>query len=109
MGKSAVLAFAAALLGGCASYQQGQPWWTLQEQSFTAITPGTTSKQDVERLVGKPLMTTVFRNLGEEVWDYRYLGGTRKYVAEVHFDMQGRTKYYTTYPDHCSMGPMGCR
>jgi hypothetical protein len=35
--------------------------------------------------------------------------GVKTYVAEVHFDMQGRTKYYTTYPDRCVLGPIGCR
>jgi hypothetical protein len=33
----------------------------------------------------------------------------KTYIAEVHFDMQGRAKYYTTYPDRCEWGPIGCR
>jgi outer membrane protein assembly factor BamE (lipoprotein component of BamABCDE complex) len=99
---------AAAVVGGCAAHQQGRAWWTLNEQTFTPITP-TTTKDDVERLLGKPLLGTVFRNLGEEVWDYRFLNGTRVYIVEVHFDMQGRTKYYTTYPDRCQLHPIGCR
>jgi outer membrane protein assembly factor BamE (lipoprotein component of BamABCDE complex) len=102
-------AFLAAFLAGCATHQQGQSWWTLHGQDFAAITPGTTTKQDVERLVGTPLLAMTFRNLDEDVWDYRYLEGTRLYVAEVHFDMQGRTKYYTTYPDRCGQRAMPCR
>jgi len=43
------------------------------------------------------------------VWDYRYMDGVKTYVAEIHFDMQGRTKYMTTYPDRCGLGPVGCR
>jgi hypothetical protein len=54
-------------------------------------------------------MTMVFPNLAEQVWDYRYMSGVQTWVAEVHFDMQGRTKYYTTYPDQCWLGPIGCR
>jgi outer membrane protein assembly factor BamE (lipoprotein component of BamABCDE complex) len=99
---------AAVLLGGCATYQQGTPWWTLHADSFAPVTAGT-SKDDVARLLGKPLMSTTYRNLGEDVWDYRFLGGTRVYVAEIHFDQDGRTKYYTTYLDRCVTGPMGCR
>ena len=99
----------AAALGGCATYHQGRSWWTLNENDFAPITPMNTTKTDVERMMGKPLTSMAFRNLGEEVWDYRFLNGTKMYVAEVHFDMQGRTKYYTTYPDHCTFGPVGCR
>jgi hypothetical protein len=99
----------AVMTGGCASQQAGKrSWWTLNEQTFAPIVPGST-KAEVERLAGKPLTTMVFANLGEEVWDYRFLGGTRPFIAEVHFDMQGRTKYYTTYLDQCALGPMGCR
>ena len=54
-------------------------------------------------------MTMFFPRLEEEVWDYRYMLGVRTYVAEIHFDMQGRTKYTATYPDRCVMGPIGCR
>jgi hypothetical protein len=50
-----------------------------------------------------------FSRQGEEVWDYRYLYGTYVYVAEVHFDGDGRTKYTATYPDRCSMRAMPCR
>jgi outer membrane protein assembly factor BamE (lipoprotein component of BamABCDE complex) len=100
---------AAALLAGCATHQQGRSWWTLNEQSFAGIAPGKTSKQDVERQLGTPLLATVFRNLDEEVWDYRYLNGTRTYGAEVHFDLQGRAKYTSTYPDYCPFGPAPCR
>jgi outer membrane protein assembly factor BamE (lipoprotein component of BamABCDE complex) len=98
-----------ALLGGCATHQQGRSWWTLSEQNFAAIQPGTTGKEDVERLVGTPLLATVFPRLQEEVWDYRFLNGTMTYGAEVHFDTSGRTKYTATYPDRCPFEPVACR
>jgi len=100
---------ALAALAGCAVQEGVRPKWTLHESDFKSITPQNTSKQDVERLVGKPLMSMVFPNLGEEVWDYRYMNGVDTYVAEVHFDMQGQTKYLTTYKDKCGLGPMPCR
>src|SRR4051812_33113671 len=104
-----VIAFAAALVAGCATHGQSQAWWTLNEKSFAGIAPGKTSKEDVERQVGTPLLTMTFSRQGEEVWDYRYLYGTYVYVAEVHFDGDGRTKYTATYPDRCSMRAMPCR
>jgi outer membrane protein assembly factor BamE (lipoprotein component of BamABCDE complex) len=110
MSKSIVFALTtAALVAGCATHGQSQSWWTLNEQSFAGIAPGKTSKDDVERMVGTPLMTMVFRNLDEEVWDYRYLKGTYVYDAEIHFDTQGRVKYYTSYPDRCGMRAVPCR
>lgn len=109
MKTSVLFLAAAAVLAGCAAAEGIRPKWTLHESDFTSIKPETTTKADVENLVGKPIMAMVFPNLAEEVWDYRYMYGVQTYVAEVHFDMQGRTKYYTTYPDRCWLGPIGCR
>ncbi len=98
----------AAALAGCAMQEGVRPKWTLQASDFAPITPRTT-KQEVERLVGRPFVTAVFARLEEEVWDYRYMDGVKTYVAEIHFDMQGRTKYAASYPDRCGLGPVGCR
>jgi hypothetical protein len=109
MKRSAVcIAAAAVVLAACAAQEGVRPKWTVQESDFAPITPQT-AKEEVERMVGKPFLTTVFARLGEEVWDYRYMLGVQTYVAEVHFDMQGRTKYYTTYPDRCPLRPVACR
>jgi len=102
-------AAAAAVLAGCAAPAGVRPLWTLSESNFTPIKAQTTTKADVEQLVGRPLVATVFPNLAEEVWDYRYTDGVKTRVAEVHFDLEGRTKYYTTYEDRCPMQPVGCR
>jgi outer membrane protein assembly factor BamE (lipoprotein component of BamABCDE complex) len=100
---------ASALLAGCAAHRQVRDWWTLSEQSFSGIRPGATDKADVERQVGAPVMVTSFPRQDEEVWDYRYLNGTREYAAEVHFDAQGKAKYVATYPDLCPFHPVPCR
>ncbi len=50
-----------------------------------------------------------FPRLEEEVWDYRYMLGVQTYVAEIHFDMQGQTKYTTHYPDRCPLRAVACR
>jgi outer membrane protein assembly factor BamE (lipoprotein component of BamABCDE complex) len=102
-------ALAAALLAGCAPYHQGRDWWTLDSRTFASIQPGTTTRSDVERDLGRPLLAMNFPRQQEQVWDYRYLNGTFTYVAELHFDEQGRTKYVATYPDRCPLLATPCR
>ena len=107
--KIHVAVLAAALVAGCATHQQGRAWYTLSEQSFAGIKPGTTSKADVQRDLGDPALAMTFARQGEEVWDYRFLNGTRYYVAELHFDTQGVAKYVAMYPDRCALRAMPCR
>jgi outer membrane protein assembly factor BamE (lipoprotein component of BamABCDE complex) len=109
MTKLFAAGFAAVLLAGCSTYHQGRDWWTVNPQTIASIQPGATSKGDVERQLGRPLLAMNFARQQEEVWDYRYLNGTFTYVAEMHFDPQGRTKYVATYPDRCALRPVPCR
>ncbi len=99
------------VLDGCAmaNWQEGiRPWWTITEQDFSAITPGKT-KDEVERMVGRPLFAETFSRLGEDVWDYRFLRyRVNPYGAEVHFNEEGRTTYVVTYPDRCLREPIPC-
>jgi len=99
---------AAGILVACASPEGFRPKWTLKQSDFNPITPQTT-KQDVERRLGKPLVATRFPRLQEEVWDYRYMDGVQTSVAEIHFDEQGRAKYTTFHPDLCPFRPVPCR
>jgi hypothetical protein len=92
----------------CAAPQGARPKWTLKQSDFGPITPQTT-KEEVERRLGRPLVTTRFPRLQEEVWDYRYMDGVQTSVAEIHFDAQGRTKYTSFYPDLCPFRPVPCR
>lgn len=100
---------AAALLAGCASYQQGRPYYTLRGSDFAPLAGAPTTKADVERLFGRPLTAMVFARQGEEVWDYRFLNGTFVYIAEIHFDLgDGHTKYYLVHYDRCPLSATGC-
>ena len=108
MKGSVLICAAAAVFTACATQEGVHPKWTLQASDFAPITPQTT-KEEVERRVGRPFMTMVFPRLEEEVWDYRFLEGVQTYVAEIHFDLQGRTKYSTFYPDRCPLRPVACR
>jgi outer membrane protein assembly factor BamE (lipoprotein component of BamABCDE complex) len=107
--KCTLLLAVVAVLAGCATQEGVRPYWTLRESNFSGIKPQTTTKADVEQMVGRPMLTTVFPNLSEEVWDYRYIDGVKTWVAEVHFDLQGKTKYLATYPDRCPMSATPCR
>jgi outer membrane protein assembly factor BamE (lipoprotein component of BamABCDE complex) len=97
-----------AALAGCATQEGVQPKWTLKQSNFAPIKPQTT-KEEVERLVGKPVLTMTFPRKPEEVWDYRYMNGVETWGAAIHFDMQGRTTYTEFYPDTCPMRPAPCR
>ena len=89
----------ALLLAGCAVDPAVKPYWTLTEASFAPIKAGITDKSEVRNLLGKALLESMFPRQGEEVWDYRYLEGVRPYFAEIHFDLKGKAKYTTYYPD----------
>ena len=97
--KMVVVAMVVGWLAACAIDPAVKPWWTLKDESFMPVKPGTT-KDEVRRLLGKPISEATFRRLNEEVWDYRHLHGTTfVYITEIHFDGKGVVKYYTQYPD----------
>ncbi len=97
--RSMVPAAFLGLLAACAMDPAVKAWWTLSDESFIPIKPGIT-KADVRKLLGKPILESSFPRLNEDVWDYRSLHGTTFiYITEVHFDAQGRVKYFTQYPD----------
>lgn len=60
----------------------------LNESTYAKITPGL-SKDDVRRLLGAPGKKTVFKNLNEDVWEWRIEGmpPTEETYFLVHFDL----------------------
>ena len=102
--KIAVLATVLVGLAACATDPTMKPWWTLNEGSFVPVKPGV-SKTEVRNLLGRPMLEMTFPGLSEEVWDYRYLFGTRAYITEIHFDLRGAVKYYTQHPDPAIYDP----
>jgi outer membrane protein assembly factor BamE (lipoprotein component of BamABCDE complex) len=103
---------AVLVLSGCAagSGREGvRQYWTLNERDIAGIARGNT-KGDVERALGKPILVETFRNLREEVWNYRFLErSVGRFGAEVHFDMEGRTTSVVTFPDECMPSQVPCR
>lgn len=94
-----VIAVLALAIAGCAVDPAVKPWWTLNEASFAQIKPRATSKDEVRSLVGRAMLETKFPNLREEVWDYRYLDVSRRFMIEIHFDDNGVVTYTSSYPD----------
>jgi outer membrane protein assembly factor BamE (lipoprotein component of BamABCDE complex) len=59
----------------------------LTEERFARITPGM-SKDDVRRLLGRPLSVVQFRLKQEEVWDWLYRDQTQmRRLFNVHYDI----------------------
>jgi outer membrane protein assembly factor BamE (lipoprotein component of BamABCDE complex) len=57
----------------------------LTEENFVHIAPGM-SKDEVRRRLGRPRTVVPFPRMNEEVWDWRYLSGTKARLFNVHFD-----------------------
>ena len=88
----------AVFVGGCASAGVGSDgrrnYWMLKQSQMRDFKPGVTTKADVERALGKPHSVVVFANLREEDWDYGYMDGTIRKLAQFHFDLAGNYKYH---------------
>ncbi len=87
------------ILSGCAGYSPSAgysptPYWMVKETAFNNLKSGATTKDDVLREVGVPLLKSFFPRQAEEVWDYRYLQGTATFMlAYVYFDSKGTYKF----------------
>jgi len=85
---------AASMLAACAADYVPRPAWELQDADFRRLKSGMKAEQ-VETLVGKPALKTVFPRLDEEVWDYSYFDVQTPMKALLHFDGKGVLKYHT--------------
>jgi hypothetical protein len=84
------LILAVFLLGACAAAYQPTPYWKIHEIAFLPLVPGATTKDDVRKQVGVPLLEMHFSRLNEDVWQYRYLEGTATVMlAFLSFDPNG--------------------
>lgn len=92
------LAFTAALmltLSGCNLLPAPgvRPFWTLTETDFLKLKPGM-SKAEVEKTVGRPLVSYTYPRQQEEVWEYDWLATQIRMKALVNFDLGGKLKNY---------------
>jgi len=87
------------LASGCATDPGVRAWWTLRESNFRELRPGQSTKEDVIKVLGKPVARMTFLRQGEEVWDYLYPDYSKHMLAWVYFDLKGTYKYYVAQPD----------
>lgn len=73
----------------------------LNTGTFASIRPGTTTREEVRRLLGAPARELYFALKGEQVWDYRYFDEASRYdyAFSVHFDSLGVVSGTVTTPD----------
>jgi outer membrane protein assembly factor BamE (lipoprotein component of BamABCDE complex) len=92
--RSLVLAVS-VLLGACATAAYSPtPYWQVPEAALDALKPGVTTKHDVLRNVGEPMLRSYYPRQNQEVWDYNYLEGSAiRMAASVYFDGNGLYLY----------------
>lgn len=84
----------------CATDYAPTPYWEIRAAAFNDLAPGKTTKEDVRRQIGVPLIESHFPRQDEDVWDYRYLeGSATRMLAYVYFDSNGRYKHMMQQPD----------
>lgn len=73
----------------------------LNAETFAGIRPGTTTREEVRRLLGKPARELYFERRNDHVWDYRYFDVVRGYefAFSVHFNPQGIVSGTESNPD----------
>jgi len=77
----------------------------VKEAAFNDLKPGASTRDDVLRELGVPLLKSRFPRQGEEVWEYRYLQGTATFMlAYVYFDLDGTFKYSSHMLDPAAYG-----
>ncbi len=84
----------------------------LNIETFASIRSGTTTREEVRRLLGAPARELYFVLKGEQVWDYRYFDEVSRYdyAFSVHFNPLGVVSGTETTPDDprfFSSGPDG--
>jgi outer membrane protein assembly factor BamE (lipoprotein component of BamABCDE complex) len=78
----------------------------LTWENFARIQPGLT-RDEVRLALGRPGTTVSYRNLGEEVWSYRYqIPVSANRIFNVHFDAAtGRVRSTSDQQDPLFMSP----
>lgn len=84
----------------------------LTVETFASIRPGTTTREEVRRLLGTPAREIYFARKNEHTWDYRYFDEVSRYhyAFSVHFNQRGVVSGTQSTPDdarYFSSGPDG--
>ena len=79
----------------------------LTWENFARIRPGMT-RDEIRLMFGRPYTTVFYRNLGEEVWSYRYqIPVNANRIFNVHFDAAtGRVRSTSDQDDPLFIPPI---
>ena len=73
---------------------------SLTEENFRNISAGQSSRDDVQRLLGKPARQYTFSRMAEEVWEYQFYLDSWRMLLHVYFPVgEGAVKRYATMLD----------
>lgn len=105
---AALLSLAAFGLLGAANAETTDP---ISSQAIAKITPGHTTKAELQSLLGAPWRIVQFSDCGEamddqadETWEYRGGGTNGAYRVHVEFDDHGIVHLIAKIPDNSSGG-----
>ena len=114
--KSMMVGAAAVLSCMAASAAHGEDGWSakvtpLIEQNLAQVTPGLSTKSQVEAMLGAPWRIVQFNDCGmsmpgqaDETWDYRGKDSGGAYRLHIEFDDGGIATLVAKIPEHVPGG-----
>lgn len=114
--KSMIVGAAAVLSCMAASAVHGEDGWSakvapLSDRSLAQVTPGQSTKAQVEAMLGTPWRVVQFNDCGmsmpgqaDETWDYRGKDAGGAYRLHIEFDDSGVATLVAKIPEHVPGG-----
>jgi hypothetical protein len=114
--KSMMIGAAAVLSCMAASAAHGEDGWSakvapLSDRNLARLTPGQSTKTQVEAMLGAPWRIVQFNDCGmsmpgqaDETWDYRGRDAGGAYRLHIEFDDSGVATLVAKIPDHVPGG-----
>jgi len=114
--KSMMIGAAAVLSCMAASAAHGEDGWSakvapLSDRNLARLTPGQSTKTQVEAMLGAPWRIVQFNDCGmsmpgqaDETWDYRGKDAGGAYRLHIEFDDSGVATLVAKIPDHVPGG-----
>src|SRR5579863_8234147 len=113
---SMIVGAAAVLCCMAASAARGEDGWSakvaaLNDRNLVQVTPGLSTKAQVQSLLGAPWRIVQFNDCGmsmpgqaDETWDYRGKDAGGAYRLHIEFDDSGVATLVAKIPDHVPGG-----
>lgn len=102
-----LLSLGAASAGTPAPPGSGEGAGTVSDRKLAHVTPGKSTKAQVQALLGEPWRVVQFNDCGkamdgqsDETWDYRGRDSAGTFRVHIEFDESGVTHLVAKIPDH---------